>query len=48
MPDDNEAEAQNQVVPGAMLGGLAPPLAEVPLPAPNAAALLRRNGTDVE
>ncbi len=48
MPDDNEAEAQNQVVPGTMLGGLAPPLAEVPLPAPNAAALLRHNGTDVE
>jgi fatty-acyl-CoA synthase len=47
MPDDKEAEAQNQVVPG-MLGGLAPPLAEVPLPAPNAAALLRRNGTDAE
>ena len=48
MPHDNEAEAQDREVRGATTGGLAPPLAEVPLPAPNAAALLRRNGTDVE
>jgi fatty-acyl-CoA synthase len=48
MAEDNEAGAEDQVVPGATLGGFAPPLAEVPLPAPNAAALLRRNGTDVE
>jgi len=34
------------VAPRATLAALAPPLAEVPLPAPNAAALLRRNGTD--
>ena len=48
MPHDNEAEAQDREVRDATTGGLAPPLAEVPLPAPNAAALLRRNGTDVE
>jgi fatty-acyl-CoA synthase len=41
-----DAEAGAQVVPRASLAGLAPPLAEVPLPAPNAAALLRHNGTD--
>ncbi len=34
------------MTPGPALAGLAPPLAEVALPAPNAAALLRRNGTD--
>ena len=43
-----DAEAGAQVVPRASLAGLAPPLAEVPLPAPNAAALLRHNGTDAE
>ena len=37
---------RTSVAPGATLAGLAPPLAEVPLPAPNAAALLRRNGMD--
>jgi fatty-acyl-CoA synthase len=41
-----EAEGRTQVAPRASLAGLAPPLAEVPLPAPNAEALLRRNGTD--
>ena len=41
-----EAEAGTEVAPPAPLAGLAPPLAEVALPAPNAAALLRRNGTD--
>ena len=48
MAADNEAEAGTKVAPGGRLVGLAPPLAEVPLPAPNVAALLRRNGTDVE
>jgi fatty-acyl-CoA synthase len=43
---DAEAAARSPVTPSATLAGLAPPLAEVPLPAPNAAALLRRNGTD--
>ena len=43
-----DAKAGAQVVPRASLAGLAPPLAEVPLPAPNAAALLRHNGTDAE
>ena len=33
-------------MPGEAPPTFAPPLAEVPLPAPNAAALLRRNGTD--
>jgi fatty-acyl-CoA synthase len=40
-----EGGAQTSVPPNATLAGLAPPLAEVPLPSPNAAALLRRNGT---
>ncbi len=43
-----DAEAGAQVVPRASLAGLAPPLAEVPLPASNAAALLRHNGTDAQ
>jgi fatty-acyl-CoA synthase len=43
-----DAEAGAQVVPRSSLAGLAPPLAEVPLPAPSAAALLCRNGTDAE
>jgi fatty-acyl-CoA synthase len=47
MAEDNGAGAEDQPV-GGTLHGLAPPLAEVPLPAPNAAALLRRNATDVE
>ena len=46
MGGDAEAAARTDVAPRATLAGLAPPLAEVPLPAPNAAALLRRNGTD--
>jgi fatty-acyl-CoA synthase len=46
--EDVEAEARTQLAPSARLAGLAPPLAEVPLPAPNAAALLRRNGTNLE
>src|ERR1700733_8501430 len=33
-------------MPGAGPATFAPPLAEVPLPAPDAASLLRRNGTD--
>ncbi len=45
MGEDAEAPGAG-VAPPAPLAGLAPPLAEVPLPAPNAAALLRRNGTD--
>jgi len=44
--EDAEAAARTNVAPRAPLAGLAPPLAEVPLPAPNAAALLRRNGSD--
>ncbi len=48
MTEDAKTEPAPQVAPGAMLTGLAPPLAEVPLPAPNAASLLRRNGTDAE
>ena len=48
MAEDVEAEARAQLAPSATLAGLAPPLAEVPLPAANAAALLRRNGTNVE
>ena len=48
MTADAEAEPRAPVAPSATLTGLAPPLAEVPLPAPNAAALLRRNGTGVE
>ena len=43
-----DAEAGAQAVPRASLAGLAPPLAEVPLPASNAAALLRHNGTDAQ
>ncbi len=46
MAGDAEAAARTDVAHRATLAGLAPPLAEVPLPAPNAAALLRRNGTD--
>ena len=46
MRGDPGAVARTSVAPRATLAGLAPPLAEVPLPAPNAAALLRRNGTD--
>ncbi|HLM97484.1 MAG TPA: AMP-binding protein, partial [Acidimicrobiales bacterium] len=46
MGGDAEAAARTSVAPRATLAALAPPLAEVPLPAPNAAALLRRNGTD--
>jgi len=41
-----EAATGTDVARPAPLAGLAPPLAEVALPAPNAAALLRRNGTD--
>ena len=48
MGEDAKTEPAPQVAPRAKLAGLAPPLAEVPLPAPNAAALLRRNGTDAE
>ncbi len=48
MGEEVEIEARPQVAPGATLAGFAPPLAEVPLPAPNAAALLRRNGTHAE
>ena len=48
MPEDAEAGDRAPVAPRATLAGLAPPLAEVPLPAPNAAALLRRNATNVE
>ena len=48
MAEDTEAEVRAPVGPRATLSGLAPPLAEVPLPAPNAAALLRRNGTNVD
>ncbi len=44
----DDAAARTDGAPGTTLAGLAPPLAEVPLPAPNAAALLRRNGTDSE
>ena len=43
-----EGGAQTPVAPNTTLAGLAPPLAEVPLPSPNAAALLRRNGTGSE
>ena len=46
MARDAEGTAWTDVSPPATLAGLAPPLAEVPLPASNAAALLRRNGTD--
>ena len=48
MGEDAETRARPQEAPRATLAGLAPPLAEVPLPAPTAAALLRRNGTDAE
>jgi len=44
----DDAAARTEVAHGTTFAGLAPPLAEVPLPAPNAAALLRRNGTDSE
>jgi fatty-acyl-CoA synthase len=43
-----EGGAQTPVAPNTTLAGLAPPLAEVPLPSPNAAALLRRNGSNSE
>ena len=46
MAGDAEAAARTDEGPPAKLAHLAPPLAEVPLPAPNAAALLRRNATD--
>ena len=46
MARDEAATARTDVAPRATLAGLAPPLAEVPLPAANAAELLRRNGTD--
>jgi fatty-acyl-CoA synthase len=43
-----EGEARSRAASSTTLADLAPPLAEVPLPASNAAALLRRNGTDAE
>ena len=48
MGGDADAANRTDEAPRATLADLAPPLAEVPLPAPNVADLLRRNGTDAE